>query len=211
MKDEAEHDDRTADVTPDSEVDSDRAAAVDESAADSDVSAGPATASGKRKRTVRWSAVVPVVVLPLLAILLTGAAGFLKWQDSTARASEAAGVEAVQAAKDATIALLSYKPDTVDQDLGAATQRLTGSFQEDYEDLINRVVIPGSKEQRISTTASVPSAAVVSATPQSAVLLLFVNQTTTIGSEPPSDMQSSVRVTMDKVDGRWLMSRFDPV
>jgi len=43
------------------------------------------------------------------------------------------------------------------------------------------------------------------------VVLVFVDQTTTIGNDAPSQSTSSVRVTLDKVDGRWLISQFDPV
>jgi len=51
----------------------------------------------------------------------------------------------------------------------------------------------------------------VSATPNHAVTLLFVNQTAVVDKDPPSDSTTSVRVTMDKVAGRWLISGFDPV
>jgi Mce-associated membrane protein len=73
------------------------------------------------------------------------------------------------------------------------------------------VVIPGAKQQHVSTTATVPAAASVSATPDHAVTLLFVNQSATVDKSPPTDTTSSVRVTLDKVGGRWLISGFDPV
>jgi len=150
-------------------------------------------------------------VLPGLALLLAGAAGFAKWQDSSARASQTARIESVAAAKDSTIALLSYKADTVEKDLDAAKSRLTGTFKDSYSQLINDVVIPGAKQQHVSTTATVPAAASVSATPDHAVTLLFVNQSATVDKSPPTDTTSSVRVTLDKVGGRWLISGFDPV
>lgn len=171
----------------------------------------PAPTEPTKKRSIRWSSAIVFVLIPALALLLTAAAGFLKWRDGTARSSDLARVESVQAAKDTTVALLSYKPDTAERELPAAAQRMTGSFKKQYQDLIASVVIPGSKEQRISAAASVPAIASVSATPAKAVVLLFVNQTTTIGGKQPTDMQSSVRVTMDKVDGRWLMSAFEPI
>jgi Mce-associated membrane protein len=43
------------------------------------------------------------------------------------------------------------------------------------------------------------------------VVLVFVNQTVVVGQGAPSDTASSVRVTLDKVGGRWLISKFDPV
>ena len=151
------------------------------------------------------------VVLPALALLLAAAAGFLKWQDNSIREDEIARIESVQAAKDSTIALLSYKPDTVEQQLGAARDLLTGDFRDSYAALTNDVVIPGAKEKQISALASIPAAASVSAEPNHAVVLLFVNQSVVVGTDTPTDTASSVRVALDKVDGRWLISKFDPV
>jgi Mce-associated membrane protein len=43
------------------------------------------------------------------------------------------------------------------------------------------------------------------------VVLLFVSQTVTVGQDAPTSSASNVRVTLDKRDGRWLISQFDPV
>jgi Mce-associated membrane protein len=61
----------------------------------------------------------------------------------------------------------------------------------------------------VSATTSVPGAASESATRDHAVVLLFVNQTIKIGDAAPADTTSSVRVTLDKVGDRWLVSDFD--
>jgi Mce-associated membrane protein len=160
---------------------------------------------------VNWTRVLAYGVLPTLAFIMAMLAGYLKWVDSSARSAEAAGIESVQVARDATVALLSYKPDTVEQDLTAARDRLTGVFRDSYTQLTNDVVIPGSKQQQITAVATVPAAASVSADRNRAVVLVFVNQTTTIGTDRPTDTASSVRVTLDKVGDRWLVSGFDPV
>jgi Mce-associated membrane protein len=165
----------------------------------------------KAKLRISWPQVLAYGLLPGLALVLAAAGGFLKWQDSSARAAQLARIESVAAAKDSTIALLSYKSDTVEKDLEAAKNRMTGAFKESYSQLINDVVIPGAKKGHISTTASVPAAASVSATANHAVTLLFVNQTAVVDKDPPTDTVSSVRVTLDKVAGRWLISGFDPV
>jgi Mce-associated membrane protein len=59
--------------------------------------------------------------------------------------------------------------------------------------------------------ATVPAASSVSATPDHAVVLVFVNQTIVMGSDPPTNTASSVKVSMEKRDGHWLISSFDPV
>jgi Mce-associated membrane protein len=73
------------------------------------------------------------------------------------------------------------------------------------------VVIPGSQQKQISAVATVPAAASVRATESHAVVLLFVNQSVIIGQDAPTSTASSVRVSLDKVGGRWLISQFDPV
>jgi Mce-associated membrane protein len=164
-----------------------------------------------RWRRIKWSRLLAFGVLPLLAVVIAAGAGFLKWQDAWVRGSKVAGIESVAAAKDSTIALLSYQPDTVDKELKAARDRLTGSFKDSYTQLIQDVVIPGAKKQHISAVAVVPAAASVSATPNHAVALLFVDQTVAVGNDAPTGTSSIVRVTLDKTGGRWLISAFDPI
>jgi Mce-associated membrane protein len=163
------------------------------------------------KRRVLWRRVIARGVLPTLALLLALGAGYLKWVDGSARDAQTASAESVRAAVESTIAMLSYEADTADKDLTAATGRLTGSFKDSYRSLIHNVVIPGAKEKRISAMANVPAAASVSASADHAVVLVFINQSTTIGDEAPTSTASSVRVTLDKVQNRWLISQFDPV
>jgi Mce-associated membrane protein len=106
---------------------------------------------------------------------------------------------------------LSYDPDTVDRDLEAARDRLTGTFRDAYTQLIHDVVIPGAKQKKISAVATVPAAALVSASPGHAVVMVYVNQAIVMGNDPPSSTASTVRVTMDKSDNRWLISDFTPI
>ncbi|GBE63884.1 outer membrane protein [Mycobacterium sp. MFM001] len=150
-------------------------------------------------------------VLPGLALLLALGDGYLKWLDGSARESQAAAEQSVKAATDSTIAILSYRADTVEHDLAGAADRLTGGFRQQYAQLINDVVTPGAKQQHISAVATVPAAASVSAAQNHAVVLVFINQTTTIGNDAPTQTTSSVRIALDKVHDRWLISQFDPV
>jgi Mce-associated membrane protein len=180
-------------------------------AADESPESADAVEPDKPKRRIQWSRVVAYGVLPTLALLLALGAGYLKWMDNSVRDSEKARDAAVQAAKDSTIALLSYKPDTVEQQLGAARDLLTGDFRDSYTSLTHDVVIPGAKQKQISAVATVPAVASVSADPGHAVVLVFVNQTVIVGQDAPTDTASSVRVTLDKVGDRWLISKFDPV
>jgi Mce-associated membrane protein len=162
------------------------------------------------KRRMSWK-LLAFGVLPALALLLALGAAFLKWQDSSMRNADTARIESVQAAKDSTIAMLSYQPDTVEQQLAAAADRLTGQFRDSYRSLTADIVIPSAKQKHISAVASVPAVGSVSANPHHAVVLVFANQTVVVGDGVPTDTASSVRVTLDKVENHWLISGFDPV
>jgi len=165
----------------------------------------------KTRRHIKRDQILPYAVLPALALLLAAAAGYLKWQEVSARTDGIARIESVAAAKDATIAILSYKPETAERDLDAAGDRLTGTFKNSYAQLTHDVVIPGAREKHISAVAKVPGVASVSASSNHAVVLLYVDQTIVVGSDPPSDTVSSVRVTLTKIHDRWLVSEFDPI
>jgi Mce-associated membrane protein len=160
---------------------------------------------------IGWSRVGAYALLPVLALLIASTAGYLKWQDATLREDRAAHPPSVQAAVDGTVALLSYRPETVEKDLDAAKSRLTGKFLDAYTSLTRDVVIPGAKQKQISATATVAAAALTSQNATHAAVLLFVDQTVIVGKTAPTNTASSVRVTLDKIDDRWLISQFDPV
>ena len=105
--------------------------------------------------------------------------------------------------------MLSFRSDTVDRDVAAARERLTGGFLDTYTQRTQQELIPNARRRRVIATASVPAAASESVTPNHAVVLLFVTQTVRIGDTPAADAGSSVRVTLDKIGERWLISDFD--
>jgi Mce-associated membrane protein len=185
-------------------------AGIDAAQADTEGDAAAEPRPGRSAR-VRWGRLMAYAILPGVALILAGGAGYLKWQADSARDVTAARAQSVAAAADDTIALLYYRPDTVDKDLPAATDRLTGTFRDSYSALIRDVVIPGAKQKQIAATATVPAAATVSATINRAVVLVFVDQTITMGADAPTSTASSVKVTLDNLGGRWLISDFTPV
>ncbi|WP_157108774.1 twin-arginine translocation pathway signal [Aldersonia kunmingensis] len=129
-------------------------------------------------------------------------------QQTDATATE----EARAAAADGAVAVLTYGPDTLDQDLTAAQSHLTGNFLNYYTKFAQEVVAPAAKDKAVKTNADVVRSAVSEMHPDSAKVLLYINQTTTSNDKPdPTMASSSVLATMSKVDGNWLISSFDPV
>ena len=205
--------DAHADDTPPAQLDGEHAppqsptALAESAGAQIDPTAGDPPA----RRDLRAARVVVLFVLPLLVVIAAGLAGFTRWQAGTLQDDRTAATESVQAATDITVKMLSYRPDTVEEDLRAARDRMTGSFRDDYTKLTHDVVIPGAKQKKISAVANVPGAASISASPDHAVVLVLVNQSTLIGADAPLNTASSVKVTLDKRDGQWLVSAFDPI
>lgn len=150
-------------------------------------------------------------VLPAVAVLLLAAGGFFLWRDLAAGRIDAARVESVQAARDITVSMLTYQPDTVDQQLTATREQLSGDYKQQFGTTVDTMFAPAVKAQRISSAASVAASASVSADSSHAVVLLYVNQTVAVGTAAPTVTPSAVRATLDKVDDRWLISGFERV
>jgi len=166
---------------------------------------------GRRTRRAGVTRIVVFTVLPVVLLALTCGAAVLKYHHATATASAQAQVETVAVAKDATQAMLTYEPNTVDRTLIDAATRLTGPFREEYSKLIADVVIPGSKAKQITSLASIAGVGSVTANSSHAVVMVYVNQSVTIGSSTPTDTASVIRVTLDKLQDRWLVSKFEPI
>ncbi|HMZ13002.1 MAG TPA: twin-arginine translocation pathway signal [Mycobacterium sp.] len=167
-----------------------------------------ATTDIKRRRP--WLA----MGLAALLVAAVAAAGSVYWWIYRPdRLTNAASQQRVtDAAREGTVALLSYAPETLDKDLATAKSHLTGEFLKYYSDFTDKIVAPAAKQKGVKTEATVARAAVSEMQPDHAVVLVFVNQVTTSKDRPdPALATSSVLVTMVNQDGRWLISEFNPV
>jgi Mce-associated membrane protein len=172
-----------------------------------------APAEGKRRRR-RLGTLIGAGVL---SVLLLASAGVTAWlyfsQFRPDQQTDAAAREvALEAAKSSTVALLSYSPETLDRDFANAKSNLTGEFLDYYTQFTEQIVTPAAKQKQVKTSAAVVQAAVAELQPDSAVVLVFVNQNTVSKENPDGAFAASaVKVAMEKRDGRWLINAFDPV
>lgn len=128
------------------------------------------------------------------------------------RDTAAAATQAADAATHGSVALLSYAPDTLDQDLAAARTHLTGEFLTYYSKFADEILVPAVRQKDVHASATVVRAATIEAHPDAAQVLIFLNQNTTSRDNPvPVQTASSVKVGLTKVDGAWRISSFDPV
>jgi Mce-associated membrane protein len=124
---------------------------------------------------------------------------------------DAAAQRAIRAASDGAVAALSYSSESMDHDFARARSHLTGDFLAYYDKFTKDIVIPTVQQKHLAQTATVVRAAVSELGPNSAVVLVFLNETTTGKDKPqPLITPSSVRITLTKVNGSWLISKLDP-
>jgi Mce-associated membrane protein len=157
---------------------------------------------------------IGAILVTVALVASAGVAGWLYFYQYRVdqQTNEAATNVALEAAKNGTVALLSYSPESLDKDFAAAKSNLTGDFLSYYTQFTEQIVTPAAKEKQVKTAASVTRAAVSEMHPDSATVLVFVNQVTTSKENPDGAFAaSSVKVGMKKIDGRWLINTFDPV
>jgi Mce-associated membrane protein len=159
-----------------------------------------------------------VNLLPALVALLVVAstaltAGLLYFQYRPDRATDAAAAKAaIAVASEGAVAILSYSPDTFDRDVASAKSRLTGGFLSYYSQFTQEIVGPAAKQKSVKTSAVVVRAAASELHPDSAVVLVFINQSTVSADRPePALTSSSVLVTLTKASDKWLISSFNPL
>jgi Mce-associated membrane protein len=175
----------------------------------------PSRPAGPVRRVLRGVPRFWVPIVLVLALAITG--GLTGWlyanqyrPDQQTNATAAEG--AMRAAADGTVALLSYSPESLDADFDKARSHLTGEFLNYYNQFTEQIVRPAATKNAVKTQASVVNAAVSEMHPDSAVVLVFLNQTT-ISTENPdgSNSTSSVKVGLSKVGDDWRIATFDPV
>lgn len=163
-----------------------------------------------RRVVSRWRLIT--VSLLLVASACVAATLYFTQYRPDRESDDAAAKRAAAAAAEGTVSLLSYAPDSLDRDLAAAKSHLTGDFLTYYSKFTDQIVAPAARQKAVKTTASVVRTAVSQLRPDSAKVVLFLNQTTTSTTKPePTQSSSSVVVSLTKVNGAWLISAFDPV
>ncbi|WP_435226573.1 hypothetical protein [Streptomyces sp. Tue6028] len=163
----------------------------------------------------------PKVLTAVLGVILVAAlvaTAVVGWQYRQGRQAEQARGEALAAARKAAPVVLSYDYRHLDRDFSRARALLTGHFRDQYGKTTKAVVTPtatkyhGVVKATVATPADggAPAVSVVSATPDRAVVLLFVNQVTrsTQAPEPRLDL-NRVRMTLTRTSDGWKVSGVD--
>jgi Mce-associated membrane protein len=191
------------------------AVAAESAGADPDETAaetGASRAAGRSWRKVRTAVLAALLVAGLVAAAVLG------WQYREGRQAGQAREQALAAARKAAPVVLSYDYRHLDRDFARARTHLTGKFSDEYRKTTKAVVGPTARKYHGIVKATVvapagggaPAASVVSASPDRAVVLLFVNQVTKSTQVTGSRVDlNRVRMTLTRTSEGWKVSAVD--
>ncbi|ROR89591.1 J domain-containing protein [Nocardioides aurantiacus] len=163
-------------------------------------------------RPARSTAVLAVLALLVVAVVTAAVLVGLRVQD--AAVAQDARSEAPAAAERAAAAMLSYDYRTLPEDRQRASRYLTGGFKKQYLDNFTLLekqadgTDGAAVQSKAVVEASVESSGVVdvSSSGRTVRVLVFVNQVSEKEGADPQIFQNRVQMTMQDVDGRWLVS-----
>ncbi|GAC1398676.1 MAG: mammalian cell entry protein [Mycobacterium sp.] len=121
-------------------------------------------------------------------------------------------LDIAKTAASAITALWTYTPDNMDKLPDRAAGYLAGDFANEYRKYIDAIVAP-NKQAQVTNTTQVMGTAVESVTPTEATALVYTNSVATSpGSKNiPSLRYLSYRLTMQRHDAKWLITRMSTV
>jgi Mce-associated membrane protein len=150
-----------------------------------------------------------LVIVTVVVAVVTGLLGYQARQyQQTIQARD----QALAAAKDSVVQLLSYNYRTIDHQVSDTEGMLTGKFKDDYAALVKNVVAQPAKNQQVAIQTAIVNESVVSSDPDQVVLLMFINQQSQ-GKDHPNPILtgSRIRLTMNHQADKWLISDLIPV
>jgi len=151
---------------------------------------------------------VPAWLLIAVAILTAIVLGVSAWL-FFAKPSDAAVADSTRAAQStaerAVGPILSYNALHLDEDQKAAESYMTSDYRKQYDQLFE-VIKQNAPDTRTIVKAQVVASGIVRSGDDRVQVLLFVNRPTTNKARTtPVVYKDQVTVTMQKVDGEWLV------
>jgi Mce-associated membrane protein len=161
---------------------------------------------GERRLVPGWLLVGVAVV----TLLMAGAAAVVAATVPSDQSVDQASGAARAAAERAIVPILSYDAAHLDESKAAAEAFLTGSYRKEYAKLFDGVIAANAPSTGTVVEGDLVSSGVVRADDDRVQVFLLVNQTRTNKAEKePVIYKNWVTVTMEKVDGDWLVSGLD--
>ncbi|MEZ0362245.1 Mce protein [Mycobacterium sp. pUA109] len=149
---------------------------------------------------LRW------LVIGALVAVVAGAGGWLGWVALEHHQRDVAATQALDAAKKYALTLCNIDPSTVDKNFTELFNSSTEEFNDAHAERaakLRQVLI----DKNVRAHGSIAQAIVESVSLDSVKVLLLIDQTVTSTDTPnPAEEHTHIRMTLEKVDGRWLAS-----
>ncbi|WP_201406752.1 DUF3329 domain-containing protein [Mycobacterium intracellulare] len=146
-------------------------------------------------------------ILPLLLVASLAVSGFLGWRQWQDHRVRLAGEQAQQAAISYAQVLTSIDSNKVDENFRQVLDGATGEFKDMYTQSsvkLRQLLI----DNKVTAHGVVVDSAIQSESMNKVVVLVFIDQTVTNTAAPdPRIDRSRIKMTMEKVDGRWRASK----
>jgi Mce-associated membrane protein len=160
-----------------------------------------------RRRKRPWRQYLRRGILPLLLVASLAVSGFLGWKQWQEHQIKQAGEQAQQAAINYAQVLTSIDSNNVDQNFRQVLDGATGEFKDMYTQSsvqLRQLLI----DNKATAHGVVVDSAIQSESTNKVVVLVFIDQTVTNTQAPdPRIDRSRIKITMEKIDGRWRASK----
>ncbi|TDZ41615.1 DUF3329 domain-containing protein [Mycobacteroides franklinii] len=198
----------------DSAAETDSEAAEDtESSADADAesdSAAPGDEddkdSAERPSWIRYAAFGAIAAVLVGALVFSGIFGWKVWQQHQI---DAAGEQALSVAIPYTETLTSIDSNDIDESFRKILNGATGDLKKDFTPAsvqLRQLLL----DNKASSHGKVVNSAIQFKSTDKVVLLMMVDQSITNTQRPdPRVDKSRMKITMEKIDGRWLASKLE--
>ena len=161
----------------------------------------------------RRRGVIPAWLLVALAaavLIVAGVAAYVYVTEPSDQAVEDATSAAQSAAERAVVPILSYDAKHLDESRAAAEQYLTGSYRKEYDQLFDGIIEQNAPSTGTVLKAELVRSSIVRAGDDRVQVFALVNQTRTNDKQKtPQVYKNWVTITMEKVDGDWLVAGMD--
>lgn len=183
---------------------------ADEVAEDEDDDSALLSKKSKKKRdkTRRpWGSYLRRGIMPVLLVASLAVSGFLGWQQWQQHQAQVAGEQAQQAAIKYAGVLTSIDSNNVDENFRQVLDGSTGEFKDMYTQSsvqLRQLLI----DNKATAHGVVVDSAIASRSADKVVVLVFIDQTVANMAVPdPRIDRSRIKMTMEKVDGRWRAAK----
>lgn len=156
-----------------------------------------------------------MVAMLVAAVLFVGAAAFAGanlWPYVSKRAEVDTKLDIARTAATAISTLWTYTPEDMEQLPDRAEAFLGGDFAYEYRKYIDAIVA-SNKQAQVTNTTQVLGAAVETLTPTEATAIVYTNSVATspLTKNIPSLRYLSYRLTLQRNDAKWLITRMSTI